>query len=139
MTVTDVCEELTGTWPASPTSVGSVRQQARCWLRELGLDELEDACLLVVSELATNAVVHAGTGFRICLTRLCDGLLLLVNDGSTDLPGPGVAPQDGAVSGRGMFLVETLCEGWGVVRDGEGGKATWALLADPVPGALPRW
>lgn len=121
--------ESVTTWPAVPSSVGAVRAHCRAWLRDEGLDAFEDCCLLIVSELATNAVVHAGTPFEVTVCRLLDGLLIRVHDGSSCLPRPVAAPARSAESGRGTYLVDLLSVEWGAFEDGDGGKATWALLA----------
>lgn len=133
----ELVSEMRGSWPATLSAVHSVRGAVRTWLREEELDVLEDVCLLVVSELTTNSVVHAGTPFDLTITRLLDGLLVQVHDDSASAPRPDDRPALTAVSGRGMFLVDALCEEWGVVQDGAGGKATWAVVAATTPATGP--
>lgn len=129
-------DETSGRWPGSAACVGEARRQVRDWLRPQGLVDLEDACLLVVTELATNAVVHAQTSFGVTVTRLCDGLLVRVDDASAARPQPDPDPPTTATSGRGTGMVDLLSAGWGVVDDGAGGKVVWALLgpSEAVPG-----
>jgi hypothetical protein len=86
----------------------------------------EDA-RLVVSELATNAVVHAGTPFSVSIR--CDGsaVRISVQDWNTAPPVVrNTAPT--APSGRGLRLVDAVTRGWGVEHAIDG-KTVWAELA----------
>jgi hypothetical protein len=91
-------------------------------------DALRDDAVLVVSELAANSVRHAGGhGFTVTVQHLPDGVLLRVNDRSSQPPTPAQASVM-AESGRGLDLVGQVATAWGSVSDGEGGKAVWAVL-----------
>ena len=85
----------------------------------------EDA-QLVVSELATNAVVHAGSPFSVSVRYDGSAVRIAVHDWNPTLP---VLRYGGptAVSGRGLHLVNTLARAWGVERS-PGGKTVWAEL-----------
>jgi anti-sigma regulatory factor (Ser/Thr protein kinase) len=121
--------DLVATWPARAASVAAVRAQLQMCLRRWDLSVLEDTGAVVLSELATNAVTHAGTEFTVTLSRMTDGVLIRVNDGAAGAP-VTVRSQDVlAADGRGMHLVDALTAGWGIVPDGRGGKAVWALMA----------
>jgi two-component sensor histidine kinase len=86
--------------------------------------------VLVVSELVTNAVIHAQTSFGLLLAVVGDHLRVVVRD---EDPGRLVqrAHDDHALSGRGLFIVEALASQWGV-DDGADGKATWARIRLPA-------
>lgn len=115
-------------WAPVPTNVGAARRFVAAALTTWRQPELlVEAVVLVTSELATNAVLHASSGFEVSVQRLPDGLLLRVNDHSPGLP---VQRRHSTTSttGRGMALLDVLCRGWGAVDDGMGGKAVWALL-----------
>jgi hypothetical protein len=87
-------------------------------LRRMGHEgELLDAARLVTSELATNAVRHAGSPFWVSVR---DGatVRLAVRDDSSAMPRPHAAPE------RGLGLVGALARGWG---------------ADPAPGGMIVW
>ena len=90
------------------------------------LDLLDDAAV-VATELATNAVVHARTGFTVMVSRSPDGTIrLAVRDDSVVPPLPRLAaPYDG--SGRGLRLVEAIAGGW-CADLLPGGKVVWAQL-----------
>jgi anti-sigma regulatory factor (Ser/Thr protein kinase) len=86
---------------------------------------VEDAQLLV-TELATNAVVHARSSFSVVARAEDARVRLSVRDGSP----VGPTLRDGgpmAVSGRGLRLVAALSTDWGVDVTGDG-KTVWAEL-----------
>lgn len=102
-----------------------LRRIVRASLIYWGRPYLVEAAELLVSELATNALCHAGgldVGVRMYLQA--DHLKIEVDDGSPLRPVPRcAAPHD--ESGRGLFLVACLAEDWGVSEDG---TATWCIL-----------
>ncbi|MGE5156494.1 MAG: ATP-binding protein [Betaproteobacteria bacterium] len=102
-----------------------------------GRPELETAAALVVSELVTNAIMHAHGPV------LMEGALrgafihLRVHDGSTREPVLGLPLEAGDPlrdHGRGLRLIERHCAGWGFVLRADGsGKVVWATLrARPI-------
>lgn len=94
--------------------------------------ELAERLALVVSELASNAVLHAGTPFTVRVWRGPDRVRVEVMDRSDRMPTPRDHDPT-AVSGRGLAIVGTLADRWGV-EVVEGGKCVWAELpVDPVP------
>ncbi|MFI5809149.1 ATP-binding protein [Streptomyces sp. NPDC051561] len=93
--------------------------------------------LLVVSELVTNACLHAEGPESLRVA--CDGkvLRLEVTDRSGGEPAPRTPHRAGRPGGHGMFIVQRLCLDWGVARTEEdgregSGKAVWAELAAPA-------
>lgn len=103
--------------------------EARCFLSETLSRwgwRSPDAELLV-SELATNAVLHARSEFEVCLLLADRTLRVEVVDRNSRLPTPAnVSP--GAFSGRGLLLVEALSRSWGVRSHSDEGKALWFEL-----------
>lgn len=104
---------------------------ARWWLAELlrthHLEhDLHDAVLLV-SELATNAVSHAKSSFEVVVAVDDHRLRVEVCDADPGIPQVQWVPA-GATSGRGILIVETLAESWGVSPQEGGGKAVWFEL-----------
>lgn len=83
--------------------------------------------LLVVSELATNAVLHARTEFIVRVSSDGDAVRVAVYDTSSGRPTVG-SMDPSAVTGRGLGIVESLASDWGI-DDAEGGKWVWAELA----------
>jgi PAS domain S-box-containing protein len=95
-------------------------------LGALGLDRHAETAALLASELVTNALVHADPPYRIAVESGDGVLRIAVNDASTT--GPQVPPHDvHAISGRGIRLVDSLTNRWGVVLT-EGGKSVWFEL-----------
>jgi serine/threonine-protein kinase RsbW len=98
-------------------------------------DVLADAQLLV-SELVSNSIRHAGLGadamVRVGAT-ISDGMLRLeVDDAGTAGEVAARAPDLNGGGGFGLRIVETLSERWGVSRDGH--TRVWAeLVCWPSP------
>src|SRR3954463_8219328 len=108
-------------------------QQARRFiaatLEDLGLDETREVAELLVSELVTNAVVHAASTVEVEIERDDNGVLVRVRDADT---GPLVMRAGGGSEldegGRGFLLVDRLAEAWGTEHRG-GRKCVWFRLA----------
>ncbi|MEU9277621.1 ATP-binding protein [Streptomyces sp. NPDC048342] len=89
--------------------------------------------LLVVSELVTNACLHAEGPDELFLA--CDKKVIRVevSDRGTGQPAPRTPHRAGRPGGHGMFIVQRLCLDWGVVRTaGAAGKTVWAELGAPA-------
>ncbi|MGW8374628.1 ATP-binding protein [Streptomyces sp. ODS28] len=88
--------------------------------------------LLVVSELVTNACLHADGPEELRIGAGSKVLRLEIVDLGTGAPSPRTPHRAGRPGGHGMFIVQRLCLDWGVVRNPEGtGKTVWAELAAP--------
>lgn len=86
-----------------------------------------DDVQLVVSELTTNAVIHARTPFTISVGYEHDTIRISVQDWNRIQPVVRVgAPA--ATSGRGLRLVSAVASDWGV-DPAPDGKTVWAELA----------
>ncbi|MET8242994.1 ATP-binding SpoIIE family protein phosphatase [Streptomyces sp. NPDC005202] len=126
------------TLPGGPLAPGSGRALVCAAFREwteLGLvttDRLADDAMVVVSELVTNAVVHAGTDVELtCRLEQDTGAFVVeVSDHH-----PSRAPRDNGGEpayetpeyGRGLRLVAALSEAWGITYR-TGAKTVWARL-----------
>ncbi|MEU2564035.1 ATP-binding protein [Streptomyces longispororuber] len=127
--------EVIARWPRHPRSVSKARQELRKYLADWGSADIEDAALVVLSELLTNAVRHAhGTHGRVIETRFvrlpAGALRLEVHDACVALPVVR-APEPCAEGGRGLPLVAALAERWGVAARNGPGKRVWAELRAP--------
>ncbi|MFC9929654.1 ATP-binding protein [Streptomyces sp. NPDC127190] len=105
------------------------------WLPAATADQRAAAedVLLVVSELVTNACLHADGPDELVLA--CDNkvIRLEVSDRGTGQPAPRTPHRAGRPGGHGMFIVQRLCLDWGVVRaTGRPGKTVWAELGAPA-------
>ncbi len=83
-----------------------------------------DTLALVTSELASNAVLHARSRFVVRIERAGPSVRIAVFDHSPQLP-TRMRSGPASVTGRGLGIVDSLSEGWGVdvVEDG---KWVWA-------------
>jgi anti-sigma regulatory factor (Ser/Thr protein kinase) len=114
---------------SSAESVAQARRLVQRQLDDWGQSDLTDDARLVVSELLTNAALHAKPPIKLRLARLPSGVRLEVSDGSPDLPLKVRAGAD-VMTGRGWSLVEALCDSWGV-QPAAHGKIVWATLLPP--------
>lgn len=92
-------------------------------LAEAGREDLVETAQLLVSEVVTNALVHAGTpmGFQAFITNL--GIRVEVSDGSTQVPALRTYSAM-AGTGRGVRLLQQLVDSWGTT-DQPNGKTVW--------------
>ncbi|HEX4115345.1 MAG TPA: ATP-binding protein [Solirubrobacteraceae bacterium] len=129
---TDVAEELSGrklaaVFAVESASPGCARRLVLSVLTEwdCGPGLLRDAAV-VVSELATNAVLHAASSFSLSVTLEGSVLRIAVHDAgplSATVQGGGLSPQPT----HGLGLVEALSLRWGAKGTARG-KAVWAEL-----------
>ena len=113
--------------PPTPESIAEARRFAAEALRLLGAADRADEVRLLVSELATNVVLHARTPMEIRVARLNGLVEIAVSDRAPDRVVRRGAKRS-AVGGRGMMLVESFAAEWGVdVRDGS--KCVWFRMA----------
>ncbi|MEW2623493.1 SpoIIE family protein phosphatase [Streptomyces sp. NPDC048106] len=126
--------------PGGPLAPGSARALVRDALAEAPVaPRLVDDAMAVVSELVTNAVVHAGTEISLDW-YLDDNGAFVVEVGDRH---PARPPRDATAGepsydipeyGRGLRLVGALAESWGVTYR-TGAKSVWARL--PAGGSEP--
>jgi anti-sigma regulatory factor (Ser/Thr protein kinase) len=105
--------------------------EARRALREL-LGQWErtarsDVAELLTSELVTNAIVHTDHDAVLTATVGPRGLRVEVRDFVARRPRLRVPVADDGTNGRGLFLVQSLADAWGVRAHGVG-KAVWFEL-----------
>lgn len=117
---------------ASPGVVGRARQWARDAVRAFRWPTRwrpdEGAVALVVSELVTNALRHAGGTVGLTLVSGARQLRIIVSDGSSQWPVMRT-PHPTEAGGRGLHIVARLTRAWGV-EDSPEGKHVWA---DVIP------
>ncbi|MFD3701067.1 SpoIIE family protein phosphatase [Streptomyces sp. NPDC058646] len=119
------------TWQldADPAVVGDARHLVLAQLTAWDLDELAFSTELIVSELVTNAIRHAGGPVRLRLIR-ADVLTCEVSDSSNTQPRMRRATSS-EEGGRGLYIVAQLSHRWGS-RYTRGGKTVWSEQALPL-------
>ncbi|HEX8496421.1 MAG TPA: response regulator [Actinomycetales bacterium] len=110
-----------------PRSVSSARRFVRSTVTAWQLEPLADDTVLVVSELVTNAIVHAVSAPTLSLTQAPGGLRVEVHDDGVGTPEPQPASSTGE-SGRGMHLIDAMTSAWGIQLADDGSKTVWAEL-----------
>lgn len=109
-----------------PSSVGAARGLVRELLNGADRNDLLDDAVLLISEIVTNALIHAGSTIRVRGRVDEQGIRVDVGDASPHQPMlRGYA--DTAGTGRGLALLVDLVDDWGVVPD-EVGKTVWFEL-----------
>jgi anti-sigma regulatory factor (Ser/Thr protein kinase) len=112
---------------ADPVSAGIARRFVRVTLADWRLREFEDVACLLVSELVTNAILHAGSASVVTLDYDSGVLHIEVSDSSALRVRPRTYSRE-AGTGRGLMLVEALATAWGSGTT-SGGKQVWCDLA----------
>jgi anti-sigma regulatory factor (Ser/Thr protein kinase) len=137
-----------------PASVPMTRRFVEEALTSLGCAELVDDVSLCVSELATNATLHSGSGyFDVELEELAEGMRLVVLDGGGTPAGLIAARADSylndevlgdlepdldaeGMTGRGLSIVSALAAAWGI-EGTHAGTRVWAVFTGRAPAGEP--
>jgi sigma-B regulation protein RsbU (phosphoserine phosphatase) len=135
--------------PAQDHSPATARRTVRQTLTEAGLEVILDDALLLVSELVTDAFLHAGTEVHLHIDIGPGHARVEVID-----HGPGRlvrrdSPDDSSQDGHAILLLDALAKEWGTRHFG-GGNSVWFLVGvtdvvrsrplpvrPPGPGAAP--
>jgi anti-sigma regulatory factor (Ser/Thr protein kinase) len=110
-------------FPNEPASVRNARLMVAATLDASGVDP--DISVVVTSELASNALKHAETGFEVSVTVEDDAVRIEVQDGAGAMGLAFDLARD--TGGHGLRLVEHFSTEWGVEIRGED-KAVWVRL-----------
>lgn len=127
------------TVPPVPESVGVARRFVRQQLLDGGADDdTVDTATLLVSEIVTNAVLHAHTDVSVTVdVRGERDVRVEVTDASVRMPEPRRHDVE-SVTGRGLELVELMATDFGV-QTVAGGKVVWFALGDELSPAAAGW
>jgi anti-sigma regulatory factor (Ser/Thr protein kinase) len=109
----------------TPDAVRLARRSLDEWLAEHGCERRDDA-LLALSELVTNAVVHARGDPVVVMVYAAGRIRLEVHDAEPAAPvrrQPGL----GKPGGFGLNIIDRLSEEWGCTAV-DGGKIVWCQI-----------
>ncbi|MFF5160805.1 SpoIIE family protein phosphatase [Streptomyces sp. NPDC000348] len=113
--------------PGDPEALAEARRMIRTVAGSWGAEDRADEIELVADEMITNVLMHT-EGSAVVTLRVLTGserrVRVEVEDSSSALPRRREAGESG-VSGRGLLLIETLTDVWGVEARG-GGKCVWS-------------
>ena len=111
--------------PSDPSAVPAARRFASQQLLDFpGPPDTVDKARLLVTELTTNAVLHAHSPIRLTVEPFDTAVRVEVRaDAPTPITPPG-APAPYATTGRGLWLVDTIARRWGV-NGNDRGKTVW--------------
>lgn len=109
-----------------PESIAAVRRFVCGILAHWREPDLGADASLVSSELATNAILHARSPFRVSVDRSVGVICISVQDAAGGLAAQQDMPIE-ALNGRGMAIVEALSRRWGC-DNLPSGKVVWAEL-----------
>jgi anti-sigma regulatory factor (Ser/Thr protein kinase) len=113
-------------------AVGEVRHALREFLRYRWKEEPAQVAELLLSELATNALIHTRHGAVVTVSVAPAKLRVEVRDFVSGLPLSYVPDADDGTHGRGLLLVQRLADAWGVGAHALG-KVVWFELDGERP------
>jgi hypothetical protein len=122
--------QVSGVFVPVPAAIPAARRFVTDVLTSWGEDELLWDAALVTSELGTNAVEHAGSPFRVGLSRNEGVVRIAIEDVGSRQPELRIAAA-ADFSGRGVAIVGQIAERWGCDALPEG-KIVWADLASGI-------
>jgi hypothetical protein len=117
-----------------PAVVREVRSFVRCVFRDWGEEACTPEAEIIAAELASNAVIHARSPFRVSISRTKSEIKLAVSDASTvppRKPNGNVAVIATEPGGRGISMVASLALTWDTDHEADG-KTIWATMTRSV-------
>ena len=128
---TDSDQERREKLPAEPVSARRARRVVLDALSDWSLDHFSDEATLLVSEVVTNSLLHAGSSIDLTIRKCAEGIRVEVRDHSTNLPAPRNYAGD-SVTGRGLEILDLTAANWGAELF-EDGKVVWFELGTEPP------
>ena len=122
-------QEAEARFDGEPNSVSAARRFVSAVLEGAGVADQAWVAGQIVSELATNAVLHAGTAFVVRLGVAGQSVRLAVIDERPQALAAKRQFSADTTTGRGLRLVEQLSQAWGVMSDGQT-KTVWCEIVD---------
>jgi len=120
--------------PPLSRSVPEARRDVASTLEQWGLAGLADTAVLLVSEVVTNAVLHARTEVLLTMARVGSGVRIEVSDGST-LPPALRWHSATSTTGRGLRMLDLLADSWSAESTSTGKTVWFTISGDRDPWA----
>lgn len=114
----DFTAEALADWGWTPAATEEARERV-------------DDVLLLVSEVVTNACLHAGGPEELVLRHTRDRLRVEVADGNPDHPTRRLPRSASLPGGHGLMVLDRLAGDWGS-EPREGGKVVWLEIDRPA-------
>ncbi|MEU4494770.1 ATP-binding protein [Streptomyces sp. NPDC023998] len=120
---------------ADPAELAGLRGVLRLHLTLWGLPDLVEAAQFCVTELVSNVIKHvgAGTPTRLAVSMSGTYLRIELHDPDTRALPTLLSAGHEAESGRGMTIVDSVTDRWGVVLRADS-KFVWCELATKLMG-----
>jgi anti-sigma regulatory factor (Ser/Thr protein kinase) len=115
----------------APSSIAEARHFTRAVLKAGGASDDEWPVAQVVSELATNAVVHAGTSFVLSISHDASHIRVAVTDRRPLARASMRRLSNETTTGRGLRIVQSLGQAWGIDQT-DAAKTVWCELVRGV-------
>jgi anti-sigma regulatory factor (Ser/Thr protein kinase) len=116
-------------FPPDAGSPAAARRSVGAFLGAAGYVGDHHVVVLLVSEMATNAVIHAGTDFQVVVEAGSDTVSVDVIDADAHQPTGERTLDVEATSGRGLMLVEALADRWGCDEVDGDHKRMWFSIS----------
>jgi len=122
----DLTTSATASFAAEPPSATSARRFVVGVLRPLVRDDLVEVAALLTTELATNSLLHARSALDVDVEVSPREVRVEVSDTHPSVPRAS-RPDPRSTYGRGLMLVDSLSDHWGVAPH-DAGKGVWFSL-----------
>ncbi|WP_406733088.1 ATP-binding protein [Streptomyces sp. NBC_01794] len=125
----DFTREALEDWGWMPAAAGAQAEEP-AEEPAAGEAELVEDVLLLVSEVVTNACLHAGGPTELVLIHAGERLRIEVADASPESPRPRPPRDASQPGGHGLIVLQRLSRSWGWAPRG-GGKVVWLEVSSP--------
>jgi serine phosphatase RsbU (regulator of sigma subunit)/anti-sigma regulatory factor (Ser/Thr protein kinase) len=125
-------------FPPAPETAAAAREFVHDTLLSWGVTDPSDDVILLVSELVTNAVIHARSSLDVTVRRSEGATEVMVTDSVPERAVPQAGPlsvdtspsrENGRTGGLGLALASAIASSWGVSY-GRNDKAVWFRIED---------
>ncbi|MEU3306768.1 SpoIIE family protein phosphatase [Nocardiopsis sp. NPDC055551] len=129
-------------FPPAPETAAAAREFVHDTLLGWGLPDPFDDIILLVSELVTNAVIHADSALEVTVRRSEGSTEVMVTDSAPERAVPQAGPlavdtspstEEQRSGGLGLALASAIASSWGVSY-GRNDKAVWFRIEDKNDG-----